>query len=373
MRHGRTGDLLMVNPSPEFWKSRRVLITGHTGFKGSWLTMWLHQLGAEILGLSLDDGKPNDLFETAEVTNLCTSIYADVRQPEYWSQQVLDFAPEIVFHLAAQSLVRDSYDAPVHTFDVNIMGTVYLLDELRRHPTVRSVVVVTTDKVYRDVDHQVPFQEDSHLGGHDPYSASKAACELVVASFKKSFFDDREIAISTARAGNVIGGGDWASNRIIPDAVRAWTQGKILEIRNPDHTRPWQHVLEPLLGYLILAEKTFINPSLSSSFNFGPAETEQRSVSEIIEICSQFFPEQKFTKLASQDSSKHESHWLHLDSSRAREVFGIRSRLSTEEAIDWTMTWYLESRSSSSHQALCLDQINQFLEHSDHSFESDII
>jgi CDP-glucose 4,6-dehydratase len=355
----------MVNPSPEFWRSRRVLITGHTGFKGSWLTMWLHQLGAEIIGLSLDDRTPNELFQTARVSELCTSIYADVRQPEKWSKKVLDFGPEVVFHLAAQSLVRDSYDEPVHTFDVNVMGTVYLLEELRHHASIKSVVIVTTDKVYRDVEKRIPFQEDHHLGGHDPYSASKAACELVVASFKKSFFDDLGIAISSARAGNVIGGGDWASNRIIPDAVRAWTHGRILEIRNPDHTRPWQHVLEPLLGYLILAEKTYGDPSMSSSYNFGPAEIEQRSVSEIIEICSKYFPQQRYVTAPRQDSIKHESHWLNLDSSRAFEIFGIRSRLSTEEAVNWTMTWYLESSKNMSNQALCFKQINQFLEYFD--------
>lgn len=352
----------MINPSPAFWENRRVLVTGHSGFKGSWLTLWLHQMGADVLGLSIDDRQAQELFHVARVEKLCTSIFADLREPSLWEQQIQDFSPEIVFHLAAQSLVRPSYDVPVQTFEINVIGTVNLLEALRHHEKIKSIVVATTDKVYRDVHLRSPFREDDHLGGHDPYSASKAACEIVISSYKKSFFEKRQIALSVGRAGNVIGGGDWAVDRLIPDAIRAWSEGKELEVRNPHHTRPWQHVLEPLVGYLILAERTVANPGLASPFNFGPSGAQQTSVGEIIALASQYYSGAQ-VRFGSLDDSNHESEWLDLNANRARELLSIEPRLSLNQTIAWTINWYTRFLNGESPIELCKSQINDFLKY----------
>ena len=351
---------MRVNPSREFWHGRRVLITGHSGFKGSWLTLWLNQMGAEIMGLSADDRKQHELFYAANIQDSCVSVFADLRQPKTWSETVFDFKPEVVFHLAAQSLVQKSYDEPVDTFEINVLGTVHLLEVLRHHKNVKSIVVATTDKVYRDVHLRKPFKEDDHLGGHDPYSASKAACEIAVDSYKKSYFEIQSTALSVGRAGNVIGGGDWAANRLIPDAIRAWSDDVELVVRNPDHIRPWQHVLEPLLGYLILGEKTSANPKLAGPFNFGPLEADQVTVGEIINLAARRFPSAKVSFVAQQDL-KHESEWLDLDSNRANDQLSVRSRLSTEQSVNWTIDWYSSFLSGQSAMDLCLGQINNYL------------
>lgn len=350
----------MINPSSNFWKNRRVLVTGHSGFKGSWLTLWLNKMGAEVLGLSLDDRQQHELFHVAHIDKACTSIIADLCEPKSWEQQVLEFEPEIVFHLAAQSLVRASYEMPARTFEVNVMGTINLLDALRHHENVKSIVVATTDKVYRDVHLRSPFKEDDHLGGHDPYSASKAACEIAIASYKKSFFEERQIAVSVGRAGNVIGGGDWAADRLIPDAIRAWSNSQELVVRNPGHTRPWQHVLEPLLGYLILAERTTADPELASPFNFGPLGSQQSSVGDIVNLASQHYPGARIN-LLSQNRGQHESEWLDLDANRAREILTIEPRLSLEQSIIWTIDWYRSFLGGQLPMELCETQIVNFL------------
>jgi CDP-glucose 4,6-dehydratase len=354
----------VINPSVDFWKNRRVLVTGHSGFKGSWLTLWLNKMGAEVLGLSIDDRQQQELFHVAEINELCTSIVADLTSPKSWEQQILEFSPEVVFHLAAQSLVRTSYDEPVLTFDTNVMGTVNLLERLRHHQNLKSIVVATTDKVYRDVHLRSPFKEDDHLGGHDPYSASKAACEIAVASYKQSFFEQRQIALSVGRAGNVIGGGDWADNRLIPDAIRAWSAGEELVLRNPGHTRPWQHVLEPLLGYLILAERTVMDCELASPFNFGPLGSQQFSVGDIIKLASQHYPGARVS-FRPQDDAQHESDWLDLNANRARQLLSVESRLSLEQSIFWTIDWYVRFIDGQSPAHLCEEQITNFLNSSE--------
>jgi CDP-glucose 4,6-dehydratase len=361
LRHGRHGESDMVNPTLNFWNGRRVLVTGHSGFKGSWLTMWLNHMGAEVIGLSLDDRQSHELYCTARIDELCESISADIRDPRSWEQRLIEFKPEVAFHLAAQSLVRPSYDDPVSTFEINVTGTAKVLESLRRITQIRTVVVATTDKVYRDVENRQPFKESDHLGGHDPYSASKAACEMVISSYRKSFYDRLKISLSSGRAGNVIGGGDWAIDRLIPDAIRAWSAGKELVIRNPDFTRPWQHVLEPLLGYLVLAEKTFDTQDLVGSFNFGPLDNESLSVQEVIQVASHRFGDAAF-RTETNESTKHESEWLNLDAGQARNCLGVEARLSSEQAVNWAVDWYKNELSGKPARELCLAQINAYLE-----------
>ena len=239
----------------DFFRGRRVLITGHTGFKGSWLTFWLARLGADITGISLAPVKDPNLFSLADIESLCDHHICDIRDLEGVTSIIHKVQPEIVFHLAAQPLVRASYREPVDTFSTNIMGSVNLLDALRHVECVKSIVMVTTDKVYHNQEQLYPYTEEDRLGGVDPYSASKAASELVIASYRESYLINKGVAVSTARAGNVVGGGDWSEDRLIPDAVNAWQGNDILEIRRPDAIRPWQHVLEPLFGYMQLATK----------------------------------------------------------------------------------------------------------------------
>jgi CDP-glucose 4,6-dehydratase len=349
----------MVNPTRSFWKGKRVLVTGHSGFKGSWMTLWLHQMEADVLGLSLDRRSDGELFVSADINMNCSSVFSNLNAPETWRDAVVAFNPEIVFHLAAQSLVHEGYESPVETFLSNVMGTVHLLEVLRDVKSLKSVVVATTDKVYRDVHLRTPFREDDHLGGNDPYSASKAACELAVASYRKSFFASKGVAISTARAGNVIGGGDWATNRLIPDAIRAWSKNQTLEIRNPHSVRPWQHVLEPLCGYLVLAEFSFTNNSISTAVNFGPKKLEDFSVQSLIEQASQFFGGASYTT-TSERSEIHESEWLNLDSQYALELLNYEPRLSITKSIEWTVTWYKKVLEGHYPRELMLDQVDTF-------------
>jgi CDP-glucose 4,6-dehydratase len=346
----------MINPSTSFWKGKRVLVTGHSGFKGSWMTLWLHQMEAEVFGLSLDTRSDYELFNSANIDTKCTSIFSNLNSPDTWKDEVIAFNPEIVFHLAAQSLVTEGYRSPVDTFLSNVMGTVQLLEVLRDVKSLKSVVVATTDKVYRDLHLRAPFRENDPLGGHDPYSSSKAACELVVASYRKSFFSPRKIAVSTARAGNVIGGGDWAPNRLIPDAIRAWSKNGKLEIRNPLSVRPWQHVLEPICGYLILAEQSFSDPLISTSVNFGPRGLDDVSVESLVEQASYFFGIGSYTKAQSSDEF-YESEWLDLDSQFAFDLLKYEPRLSLNQSIQWTMSWYKSFLEGSEAEDLCLNQI----------------
>ena len=257
-------------PSALFWRGKSVLITGHTGFKGAWLTLWLAQLGARVTGVALPPATSPNLFTEAKVEALCDSHVCDVRDAAAFLDRIKASRPEIVFHLAAQPLVRASYREPLATFETNAMGTAYLLDAVRQIDSVRVVVIVTTDKVYRNVETLQPYREDDPLGGRDPYSASKAASEIIAASYRASFLAVRNVAVATARSGNVIGGGDWSDDRLIPDAIRAWDAGRALVIRHPEAVRPWQHVLEPLAGYMILASKLWERPSLADAYNFGP-------------------------------------------------------------------------------------------------------
>ncbi len=265
-------------PDASFWRGKRVLLTGHTGFKGAWLALWLRRLGAEVTGVALPPADEPSLFTLADVGGLCDSHLQDIRDAARLAAVVKAARPQILLHLAAQALVRASYRDPVGTFATNAMGTAHVLDALRGLDGARVAVMVTTDKVYRNLEQAVPFRETDELGGHDPYSASKAAAEVVIASYRDAFLSEQGVAVASARAGNVIGGGDWSEDRLLPDAVRAWQAGEALHVRRPAAIRPWQHVLEPLAGYLILAETLWDRPALAGAYNFGPATPAQPMV-----------------------------------------------------------------------------------------------
>ncbi len=342
----------MSAPDPDFWRGRRVLLTGHTGFKGSWLALWLARLGARVTGFALAPDTTPDLFTLAGVGTRVDHHVGDVRDPAALVAVVRAAQPEIVLHLAAQALVRESYRAPLDTFGTNVMGTANLLDALRGLPGVRAVVVVTTDKVYRNREWPYPYREDDALGGHDPYSASKAACEIVVACWRDAFLAARGVAVATARAGNVIGGGDRAADRLLPDAVRAWTEGRAVELRRPQATRPWQHVLDPLAGYLVLAQCLWQQPALAGAWNFGPTGQDEVSALGLIERASAHWPGAHWQARADA-GGPHEAGRLALDSSAARARLGWRPRWALDEAVRRTVTWYLQAARGAPAAALC--------------------
>ena len=347
------------NSSIDFWKGRRVAITGHTGFKGSWLTLWLLSLGAEILGISLDDRKPEDLFVAAGISKNCHEFLCDISNEGIWKAGLIDFQPEVLFHLAAQSLVRVSYENPLSTFRVNVMGTAQVLEASRSIESLQTIIVVTTDKVYRDVQLRQPFVENDHLGGHDPYSASKSAAEIVTSSYVQSFFQSSNVGVSTCRAGNVIGGGDWATNRLIPDAIRAWKRNIPAQVRNPAAVRPWQHVLEPLWGYMTVAELSFENYELATSYNFGPRNSDEVTVAEIMDIAVASYGDVSYSVLEDANSP-HESEWIALNSNLARDNLGVEPLLQHYEAVEWTIDWYRKYLSGQDARNLCLDQISEY-------------
>lgn len=326
--------------SPGFWAGRRVLLTGHTGFKGAWLALWLHRLGARVTGLSLPPEGQTPLFDAAGVMALLDHRVVDLRDAGAVAAQVREARPEIVLHLAAQALVRRSYAEPLATFATNVMGTAHLLEALRGVSSVRAVVVVTSDKCYENREWVWGYREGEPLGGHDPYSASKAATEMVAQAWSRAFLAEAGIGLASARAGNVIGGGDWAEDRLLPDLVRAFRRGEAAPIRRPDAVRPWQHVLEPLAGYLQLAQRLVDDAGTAAgAWNFGPADDDARPVREVADLAAHAWgPEAGWAVVG--DPGPHEAHWLKLDASKARQHLGWRPRLSLDEAVAWTVGWY---------------------------------
>lgn len=343
----------------DFFRGRRVLITGHTGFKGSWLTLWLHRLGAQITGVSLVPATAPNLFTLANIQDLCTHHIADIRDAVTLANIVHAAQPEIVLHLAAQPLVRASYRLPLDTFATNVMGSANLLEALRGLDSVRSVVMVTTDKVYHNREWCYPYREDDALGGHDPYSASKGASELIIASYRASFLAAQGVAVATARAGNVIGGGDWSEDRLIPDAIRAWQTGLTLAIRRPDAVRPWQHVLEPLYAYLRLAQAVFQQPELAGAYNFGPEPQQAATVRQVIGLAQETYRSANvyFHPVA---AGLHEAGLLMLDSSKSRTLLGVCPRWSLTETVRHTMDWYHAQQSGALARILCEADINAY-------------
>ena len=322
-----------------FWRDKKVFLTGHTGFKGCWLMLWLEMLDAKVFGYSLRPQEPS-LYAAAVAGGDPRGVFADIRDANELKQTMSNFEPDIVFHLAAQPLVRESYRQPVSTYETNIMGTVNLLEAIRRTGSVKSAVIVTTDKCYRDMEWEWGYRETDALGGADPYSSSKACAELIVDAWRRSFFQNGNARVASARAGNVIGGGDWAAERLVPDAMRAFQGRKPLEIRSPNAVRPWQHVLEPLCGYMTLAERLYRGDrSCETAWNFGPPADDSRSVKNVAErLAALWGGGASYT--TSPDHSLHESHLLRLDSSRAVRRLGWKTRLDTDEAISMTVEWY---------------------------------
>jgi CDP-glucose 4,6-dehydratase len=348
-----------VDPDGRFWRGKRVLVTGHTGFKGAWLSLWLQRLGADVTGIALPPATQPNLFTLTGLATRMQSRFCDIRDAAALADIVAAARPEIALHLAAQPLVRPGYRDPLGTFATNIMGTAHLLDVIRGMDSVRAVVVVTTDKVYRVADDSPRYREDDALGGHDPYSASKAAAEIVVASYRDAFLRDHGVAIATARAGNVIGGGDWSEDRLIPDAVRAWQAAATLEVRRPASVRPWQHVLEPLAGYLVLAERIYRQPELAGPFNFGPRATDAVTVREVIELAQAAYGG-GHVHFATTTTGPHESTSLMLDASRAEKLLGITPRWSLAEAVRRTIAWYRAVHAGGEARALCAADLDAY-------------
>ncbi|WP_298824540.1 CDP-glucose 4,6-dehydratase [uncultured Piscinibacter sp.] len=348
----------------DFWKGKRVFLTGHTGFKGSWMCLWLHRMGATVTGYALPPPTEPSLFEMARIGELVDSRIGNVCDLASLEAAMQAAQPEIVIHMAAQSLVRYSYDHPVETFTTNVVGTVHLLDAVRRTPSVRSVVVVTSDKCYYNEEWVWGYREDSRLGGIDPYSGSKGAAELVVTAYQHSYFSaDRHAggpAVASARAGNVIGGGDWALDRLVPDIMRSLLKGEPTLIRNPQATRPWQHVLEPLNGYLMLAERLYTDRhQFASGWNFGPSEQSERTVGWIIEKLYDLWGVD-FEWKRDANPGPPESTFLKLDASKARAHLQWRPKLDLETTLAWIVDWTREYQKGADMREVTLADIDRF-------------
>lgn len=352
-----------------FWCGKRVFLTGHTGFKGGWLALWLQTLGAEVHGYALDPPTEINLFTVARVEEgMAGSIIGDICNFEKLKAAMLYAQPEVVFHLAAQPLVRYSYSEPVETYTTNVMGTVHILEAVRSCPSVRVLVNVTSDKCYENREWIWGYREHEPVGGNDPYSSSKACSELVTAAYRSSYFNPAEyqkhgVAVATARAGNVIGGGDWAADRLVPDIIRAILAGDAVRIRNPYAVRPWQHVLEPLFGYLTLAQKMFESGSeFAEGWNFGPADDDAKSVEWITQRICEHWNYGASYEIDDSDHP-HEAHYLKLDCSKARMRLGWQPRWDLRKAITSTLEWVVVYSTVGDVRRCCQDQIEQY-EHS---------
>ena len=346
--------------NPAFWNGKRVLLTGHTGFKGSWLALWLQSMGCQVVGYALAPPTTPSLFEVADVGKGMTSVIGDIRDLAKLQAVFAEHSPEIVIHMAAQPLVRYSYQNPVETYATNILGTVHLLEAVRNTPGVKAVVNVTTDKCYENKEWAWGYREDEPMGGHDPYSSSKGCAELITSSYRRSFFQDKDIALASARAGNVIGGGDWAADRLIPDILRAFENNQPVIIRNPCATRPWQHVLEPLSGYLTLAERLCIDgQAFAEGWNFGPHDYNVRPVQWIVEQMVSCWGNGASWQ---QDSGvhPHEANYLKLDISKAKARLGWKPHWPLATALPHIATWHQAWLANDDMKKLCLAQIQKY-------------
>jgi CDP-glucose 4,6-dehydratase len=348
--------------NPEFWKDKNVLITGHTGFKGSWLSLWLQNLGANVSGYALPAPTQPSLFEAANVMDGMHSVEGDVRDLGGLQKMVGECRPDIIVHMAAQALVRYSYDNPVETYATNVMGTVNLLEATRHADSVRVVLNITSDKCYENREWVWAYRENEPMGGHDPYSSSKGCAELVTEAYRKSYFSSSagKCALASARAGNVIGGGDWATDRLIPDIIRAFTRASTVVIRSPDAIRPWQHVLEPLNGYLTLVENLWEHgQEYVGGWNFGPGEQGAMPVEWIVTKMIEAWGEGASYVLDSQPQV-HEANYLKLDSSKARSLLGWAPKLELSEALQWLTEWYKVCEQGKDMREYTLSQIESY-------------
>ena len=342
-----------------FWRDRRVLLTGHTGFKGAWLALWLDRMGAKVFGLALPPDTEPALFSLLQPMHGVHSRLADIRDAEAVAAAVEEARPQIVIHMAAQSLVRRSYRCPAETFATNVIGTTHLLDCLRSVAGLEAVLVITTDKVYRNHGNGRAFTENDPLGGDDPYSASKSAAELVVAGMAASFFRPKGVPVATARAGNVIGGGDWSEDRLIPDLWRAVRADEPLRLRNPQSTRPWQHVLEPLSGYLLYAERMASGTDVPAALNFGPSPGDVLTVAEVAQTMLDAMQSSQCW-IAAEGPQPQERHSLAIDPALARTAIGWQPRLPSSKALQWTAEWYRAVMAGAAPRAVALDQIERY-------------
>lgn len=346
---------------PAFWQGKRVFLTGHTGFKGSWMSLWLQQMGAKLTGFALAPPTSPALFEVANVAVGMTSIIGDICDREILEAALVAADPEIVIHMAAQPLVRASYDDPVGTYATNVMGTVHLLEAVRKAPSVRAVCVVTTDKCYENREWVWGYREDEAMGGYDPYSNSKGCSELVTSAYRQSFFTgEGKPALASGRAGNVIGGGDWAADRLVPDILRAIAEGDPVLIRNPLATRPWQHVLEPVSGYLVLCQALWAEPTAKAqAWNFGPRDDDAQPVQWIVEhMCARWGDGADWTR--DESVQPHEANYLKLDISKARFGLGWQPRWSLSEALDRIVAWHRAWLSGADMHAYSLQELERF-------------
>lgn len=348
-----------------FWRGKKVFLTGHTGFKGSWLSLWLQTLGAEVTGYSLEPPTTPNLFEAASVASGMRSTLGDVCDLPHLKRSIAGCEPEIVIHMAAQSLVRVSYQDPILTYQTNVMGTANVLEAIRETPSVSAVLVITSDKCYENRNLPHGYREIDPLGGNDPYSSSKACAELVVSAYRSSFFKSDQVnahpvALASARAGNVVGGGDWARDRLIPDAIKAFSEGKVLRIRNPQSIRPWQHVLEALRGYFMLAQKLYEDgPAFTGAWNFGPDHDDAKPVHWMVEQIADKWDSPVAWEMDDGDHP-HEAQMLCLDWSKASQQLGWRPILHLPAALDMTIDWYKHFFAGGSAREKCLEQISAY-------------
>ncbi|WP_313892581.1 CDP-glucose 4,6-dehydratase [Psychrobacillus sp.] len=355
----------MINPS--FWKNKRVFLTGHTGFKGSWLSVWLHSMGANVTGYALAPPTEPSLFKEAKVDELVNSIIGDIRDADALGKAMQETNPEIVIHMAAQPLVIESYKNPVETYSTNVMGTVHLFECVRNCSSVKAVINVTTDKCYENKEWVWGYRENEPLGGYDPYSNSKACSELVTASYRSSFFnpanyENHGVAVASARAGNVIGGGDWAADRLIPDCLNSLISNNPIIIRNPNAIRPWQHVLEPLSGYFLLAEKLYTHGAkYAEAWNFGPNDEDAKPVEWIVQKMVEKWDEQASYIVDSGDRL-HEAGYLKLDCSKAKQELGWQSQWNLSMTIEKILEWNKSYQCKESLYEVCLKQIQEYTE-----------
>lgn len=359
----------MIDIFDNFYKGKRVLVTGHTGFKGSWLSIWLHDMGAEVIGVSLAPENDNNNFNLSGIgKKIFADLRADIRDYHKLTEIFATYNPEIVFHLAAQPLVRLSYDEPIMTYQTNVMGTVNVMEAIRHTPGVRVGVMITTDKCYENLEQHRGYVETDAFGGYDPYSSSKGACEIAISSWRRSYFNPNDygrnhtVSLSSARAGNVIGGGDWSKDRIIPDCIRAIEDDRPLKIRSPKAVRPWEHVLEPLSGYLLLARLQWEQPTIfCQGWNFGP---ESESVCTVWEMAKMMANQFGFDKIEDSSNGRepHEAELLMLNINKAKTQLKWHPALNFEQAIRLTADWYKRYKSEDVYE-VCLDEIKQFLNH----------
>ena len=359
MRHGKLGNKKMIDQN--FWTGKRVFVTGHTGFKGSWLSLWLNHLGSSVRGYALNPPSSPSLFDAAKIYKIIDSNIGDIRDQDLLHNSMVSFNPDILIHMAAQPLVRLSYDEPIETYEVNVIGTAKVLKVARYCSNLKAIINITTDKCYENLGLDKSFSETDPMGGFDPYSSSKGCSELVTASYRSSFLNDLGIGVATARSGNAIGGGDWASDRLIPDIIRSFELNKSVIVRNPNSTRPWQHVLEPLSGYLLLAQKLYDdNQEYSESWNFGPNEKDIKPVNWILDKMISLWPNAHWS--LDDNLNPHEASFLTLNITKAKKQLDWKPIWKLDQTLESIINWHKAWKNKEDIKLLCLKEIKEYMQ-----------